>query len=112
MQLAAIKITRLWNVWPNEAEFRSWPLRLAVVVTYVPVMVCALVGAWRFTRRGWPYVLCWLPAAYLTLLHVVFVSSIRYREPALLPLAVLAAGAIIYQPIETSKEAHDSQAHD
>ena len=49
---------------------------------------------WRFTPRGWPYVLAWLPAVYFTLLHVVFIGSIRYREPAMLALAVLAAGVI------------------
>jgi hypothetical protein len=36
--------------------------------------------------------LCCLPAVYLTLLHVVFVSSLRYRDPAMLALLALAAG--------------------
>jgi 4-amino-4-deoxy-L-arabinose transferase-like glycosyltransferase len=95
LQLAAIKFTRMWNVWPNEPQFRSWPVRLAVFVSYVPIMVLACWGAWKFRDRGWPCVLCWLPAVYLTLLHMVFVSSIRYREPAMLPLIVLAAGAAV-----------------
>ena len=38
--------------------------------------------------------LCWLPAVYLTLLHVVFVSSIRYRDPAMLAWLALAGGVI------------------
>lgn len=93
-ELALIKFTRIWNVWPNEPSLRSWPARLAIVSTYVPLLVCSLAGVWRFSRQGWPYVLAWLPAVYLSLLHMVFVSSIRYREPAMLALMVLAAGFI------------------
>ncbi len=94
LELAGIKLVRLWNVWPNENEFRGWPLRLAVLVTYVPVLLAGLYGVWRFTSTGWPYALAWLPAVYLTLLHTIFVSSLRYREPAMLGLIVLAAAAI------------------
>ncbi|HUT88594.1 MAG TPA: glycosyltransferase family 39 protein [Thermoguttaceae bacterium] len=94
-QLMAIKFARLWNFWPNEAAFSAWPIRLAVFMTYVPVMVLAIVGAWATIHRGWPYVLCWLPALYFTALHMVFVSSIRYRQPVMLALMVLAAGAIV-----------------
>jgi 4-amino-4-deoxy-L-arabinose transferase-like glycosyltransferase len=94
VQLAGIKFLRMWNIWPNEPALRSWPLRLAVFVSYVPLLACSLWGVWRFTSRGWPYVLAWLPAVYLTLVHVVFIGSIRYREPAMLALIALAAGAL------------------
>jgi len=93
--LGLVKLSRLWNVWPNEAEFRSWPMRLAVLAPYVPLMALGILGAWKFTSRGWPWLLCWLPAVYFSLLHVVFVSSIRYREPVMLPLMVLAAAALV-----------------
>jgi len=95
LQLAAIKLARMWNLWPNEAVFSAWYVRLAVLFTYVPVMLFAAVGVWKTIHRGWPYVLCWLPAVYFTLLHVVFVSSIRYRQPAMLTLMVLAAGMMV-----------------
>jgi hypothetical protein len=94
-ELAGIKFLRMWNVWPNEPRFSSWPLRLAVFFTYTPLLIFAIIGAWRTIGRGWPYILCWLPAVYLTALHVVFVSSIRYREPAMLALLALAAGAML-----------------
>jgi 4-amino-4-deoxy-L-arabinose transferase-like glycosyltransferase len=91
-ELAAVKLVRLWNLWPNERQFSGWPIRLVVTLGYLPVMGLGLAGAIGTFHRGGPYLLCWLPAAYFTLLHVVFVSSIRYREPAMLALIVLAAG--------------------
>jgi len=93
-QLAAIKFLRMWRIWANEASLSSWPLRLLAMLTYVPVLVLGILGAAKTMRRGWPYWLCWLPAVYFTLLHVVFVSSIRYREPAMLGLMILAAGLV------------------
>ena len=94
IELAGIKFLRMWNLWPNERALAGLPVRLAVAVSYLPILVLGLVGAWKTFGRGWPYVLCWLPAAYLTLLHVIFVSSIRYRGPAMLAIIVLAAGAV------------------
>jgi len=93
-ELAWVKVLRMWNIWPNEASFSSWPLRLGVFFTYVPILIFGIIAALRTARLGWPYLLCWLPAAYFTMLHVVFVSSIRYRQPAMLGLMVLAAGLI------------------
>ena len=94
-ELAWIKFVRIWNMWPNEPSLRNWPLRLTVFATYTPLLCLGLVGIWRFTRGGWPYILAWLPAVYFTLLHLVFVGSLRYREPAMLALTVLAAGALV-----------------
>ncbi|MCX7428191.1 MAG: glycosyltransferase family 39 protein [Planctomycetia bacterium] len=94
LQLAGIKLLRMWNVWPNEASLSMWPVRLAITATYVPVMLLGVLGAVATIRLGWPYVLCWLPAVYFTLLHVIFVSSIRYRQPAMLGIMVLAAGFV------------------
>jgi len=93
-RLAVVKFVRTWNIWPNEAAFRSWSLRLVVALSYAPVMVLAAIGSWRFARRGWPFVLCVAPACYFAALHTVFVGSIRYRQPAMLPLIVLAAGLV------------------
>lgn len=93
LELAGVKFVRMWNVWPNADEGRQGIVRLAYLVSYVPIMAGAMYGLIRFGRRGWEYVLCWLPAVYLTALHVIFVGSIRYREPAMFSLIVLAAGA-------------------
>jgi 4-amino-4-deoxy-L-arabinose transferase-like glycosyltransferase len=94
LRLAAVKFRRMWSPLPNAGEFQSNTLRLILAATYAPVVVLAAIGAGMFVRRGWPYLLCLLPAVYFTCLHVVFVSSIRYRQPAMLPLIVLAAAVL------------------
>lgn len=94
-ELAGIKFLRMWSPLPNAAEFRSTMLRLVLAMTFTPILLLALVGAWRYLRRDWPYLLLVLPAAYFTCLHVIFVSSIRYRQPAMMTLIILAAAALI-----------------
>ncbi len=93
--LAWTKFLRMWNVWPNFSEFRSWPVRLLVLAGYVPLIALAVVGVFAFARRGWPVAVVYLPAVYFTLLHLVFVSSLRYRLPPMLPLLSLSAGAAL-----------------
>ena len=95
LELAGVKVLRMWNVWPNEPRLSgNWLVRWTVFFTYTPLLILAIIGAWRTIGRDWPYALCCLPAVYLTLLHVVFVSSIRYRDPAMLALLPLAAGGM------------------
>ena len=89
--LAGVKFLRMWNIWPNSAEIGSvWTYRL-MTLAYLTLLILSLVGAWKFARLAHPAILCLLPAVYLTGLHVIFVSSIRYRQPAMLVLIVLAA---------------------
>jgi hypothetical protein len=99
LALAGTKFLRMWNVWPNEPGLRSAAIRVVMLVSYPPLLVLGVLGGLRYGRRGWPYVLCLLPAVYLTLLHVIFVSSLRYREPALMPIIVLAGGMLLRPPV-------------
>ena len=101
VQLAFIKLVRIWNVWPNEAAFRAWPVRLLVACTYVPLLLGACYGIYRLHGRGQPLWLCWLPAVYVSLIHAVFVGSLRYREPAMLGLIIVAAAVWSGWPART-----------
>jgi len=94
LRLAAVKVARVWNVWPNDAQFRNPAVRWGMFLTFVPALGLAVWQTWKVRSLGWPIALVWLPAIYVTLLHTVFVSSIRYREPAMLCLLPLAAAAI------------------
>jgi hypothetical protein len=94
-QLAGVKLLRFWNVWPNEPQFRKLVVRAIVFAGYAPLICLAVYGGWRLRQRGWPTALLVLPAVYLSLLHMIFVSSIRYRQGALISLSVLAAAAFV-----------------
>jgi len=93
-ELAGIKFLRIWSPWPNATEFSSTKLRLVLMLSYVPAMILAGIGLWRSYQLGWPIWLLVLPAIYFTALHMIFVSSIRYRQPALVPLLILSAVAV------------------
>lgn len=91
IQLAFIKFIRTWNVVPNFSEMQSPVLRIAVLLGYAPVMITAALGAWKFRSRGDVLLVCLLPAIYFSLLHMIYVGSIRYRQPAMFPIFVLSA---------------------
>jgi 4-amino-4-deoxy-L-arabinose transferase-like glycosyltransferase len=94
LTLATIKAARMWSLWPHARELQGfWP-RLALGLAYPPVMLLAAVACGWAVRQQRDWLLLAAPAVYLTLLHMVFVSSLRYRMPAMLPLMVLAAAAL------------------
>ena len=91
LKLAWVKFLRLWNLWPNEPSFSSPPVRLALLVSFGPVLIFALLGAFLVRRDGFVFWLLWIPAVYLSIIHSIFVGSIRYRIPIMPSLMVLAA---------------------
>lgn len=95
LKLARSKFVRLWNIWPNEATLSDWYAKAAVFCTYSPILVLGLLGVLRSFGRDFPVRLLWIPAVYITALHIVFVSSIRYRAPAMICFAVLAAWVLL-----------------
>ena len=100
LRLAAIKAGRLWNLWPNEPSFSTFAIRLLLMTFALPVFLFAIVGGIRTFRRGFVFWLLWLPALYVTALHLIFVSSLRYRSPILPELIILASfGAFSLFPL-------------
>jgi 4-amino-4-deoxy-L-arabinose transferase-like glycosyltransferase len=95
-ELVFVKLGRMWNIWPNERGLQNPLLSTLVAVGFVPIVLLAGWGLWRFRDEWTLTLLLILPAAYVTALHVVFVSSIRYRQPVLPALIVLAVAAVLW----------------
>tara|TARA_Y100001960_G_scaffold158193_1_gene166311 strand:+ start:349 stop:1674 length:1326 start_codon:yes stop_codon:yes gene_type:complete len=102
LRLAGVKLFRMWNIFPNSKKVGSGTSRLVISIGYLGIMfftLLAVVSLIRTKRQSaigttqapWRTVaLCSSPAVYFTALHMVFVSSIRYRQPAVLVFTVLA----------------------
>lgn len=90
-RLFLVKVWRTWRPWPAANEVNSWSLTLITVAGFIPLMCLSLLGASWYVRRDYAWAVCLWPAVYVTLLHGVFVGSMRYRQPAMIPLIVLAA---------------------
>lgn len=94
LELAGIKLARFWKPWPNAEQFDSPPIAAAVACGFIPLVVLAAWGGWIARKDLWGWVLTAGPILYFTAIHLVFVSSLRYRVPAEYPLAVLAAAGL------------------
>jgi len=95
VRLAAIKFARIWNPLPNEPTLRGGWLGYGCAAVYLAIIIPA---AWALIcRRFAPELWIWLvlPTAYFTALHMIFVGSIRYRQPPMLLLIVIAATAYL-----------------
>lgn len=95
LSLMPVKIGRTWNVWPNWDGASAWKYKAVSLLSYVPVMLLAMVALWVYRREWRTVYLLIIPALYITALHSIFMGSIRYRLPAMGPLLVLAAAGFV-----------------
>ncbi|QDU35942.1 hypothetical protein Mal4_02240 [Maioricimonas rarisocia] len=91
VKLAFNKLARYWKPWPNAEQFRDWRLLLLLTAFFLPMITFSLVGAWQLRHQPWVLFLTGGAILYFSALHMVFVSSLRYRLPAEYPLMVLCA---------------------
>ena len=89
--LAILKFGKTWSLWPDGGESGSPKIRLVLTVGCFATLLLAFVGSLVIFRESlWILAICWLPTLYFTLLHMVFVGSIRYREPGVFLLSAAA----------------------
>jgi hypothetical protein len=90
-ELAAVKFVRYWSPWPNEESFRSRAAVLVGVLVEVPLFALLAAGIWLRRRDAAALVVLAGPVIYFLCLHMIFVSSVRYRIPGLVPALGLSA---------------------
>jgi 4-amino-4-deoxy-L-arabinose transferase-like glycosyltransferase len=93
---AGRKLVRFWNVVPNHESFRQGAYEWAIALSYGPALVLAVVAAWLYRRRWRRLLPIYALIGYFTLVHVVTISSLRYRLPLEPFLIIFAAGALAF----------------
>lgn len=93
VRLAGVKFLRTWSLTPNAEEFRNLWRDLASTVFTGAVLLGAAVGTWRLRHRPRLLLLLWLPVVYFTIVHCVYIGSVRYRVPLMPFVEILAAAA-------------------
>lgn len=92
IRLAARKIARTWSPMPLSDEFGSNRLYVSAALLFcIPLDLLVVWGLWRGTLSRPAKVFLLLPAIYFTASHAITVGSLRYRVPAEVPMAVVAA---------------------
>jgi 4-amino-4-deoxy-L-arabinose transferase-like glycosyltransferase len=108
--LAAVKAWRYWSPWPNADQFASLPVDLAGAAFTLPLYGLVLLGLWGRRRDPRAWALLMGPVLYFGLVHLVFVSSIRYRIPAMVPAFALA-GAGMAGVLESRRAKNNEDAN-
>lgn len=99
LRLAGVKFLRTWSPLPNVTEYRTGPAAVAGAAYTVLLLagtVAAVVRAWGDRRQASAadrrrlLALVALPLLYFTVVHCVYIGSVRYRVP-LMPLMALVA---------------------
>ena len=93
--LGFAKLGRFWSLWPNANQFDDLRLKAPIAIATVSMFVFAGIGAWRVRRDVRLLLLTLGPVVYFSVIHSVFVGSLRYRLPAEYPLLILTAVGVL-----------------
>ena len=103
LQLAWTKFLRTWNPIPNFQGYRQLAIAAVSALFTIAVLLLAVFATVRVRHRLLLWI--WLPVLYFTLLHCIYIGSLRYRVP-LMPLLSIAASAAFAprQAVENRRE--------
>jgi 4-amino-4-deoxy-L-arabinose transferase-like glycosyltransferase len=82
VKMSLVKLTRLWRLWPYAQEYSQWYIVVLSLLSYGMVLLMALGFMVRYSKKYFRNTLPILALfAYITLVHMISIGSIRYRFP-------------------------------
>lgn len=96
LRLAWVKLRRTWSITLHAPGYQGDAFTAIGWLTVAPVYLLALVGIWTLRRRRDALWLLLAAPLYFSVLHSIFVGSVRYRVPVMPFLMILAGIAIAH----------------
>lgn len=87
-RLGLVKFLKTWSPLPVARELGSDTVRWLEAIGYSAIMCFAVIGMWQCRSQIGTWLFA-MPCVYFALLHVFFIGSVRYRQPAVLAICVL-----------------------
>ena len=88
LRLAFVKIARTWSPWLHARGYANVWLNIVLTLWYTPLFILAIIGLCRYPTWSPLFGVLLVPIVYFTLMHAVFIGSVRYRVPVM-PLVVV-----------------------
>ncbi|MFM8263383.1 MAG: hypothetical protein ACKN9S_13980 [Pirellula sp.] len=111
LRLGLIKFRKTWSPVPQARELSNRWVRWWEALSYLLIVVLSVLGLYRLRvdRKRWADGI-WmaLPCVYLAILHMVFVGSVRYRQPGVLVLCGLAGIGLASLWLNKDREGKDA----
>ena len=109
LELAWQKFLRFWRPWPYAPEYRNSFYIVMSLLSYGPVLLLSLAYLALWGRQDLRAILPMLMfTIYLTAVHCVLVSSIRYRLPIEPFLVIFASVALSRGPTLLTKHGRNA----
>jgi hypothetical protein len=91
LALSWTKLARTWSPVLNAADYQSWKIRLIFAGWYIPLYALVILGIYAHRARYGVLIGLLVPTLCVSVTHVFFVGSVRYRLVAIPTLAIIAA---------------------
>jgi len=100
LRLCVVKLARTWSPLMHAEGYSGTGLQAVALASSIPVYILAGCGAFLMRKRPAILLLLASPVVYFSLVHMVFVGSVRYRA-AMMPMMIVLAAVALARFLET-----------
>ena len=102
VEMSAVKFIRFWRLWPYTEHYQQWYIFASSLLSYGVMLALSVGFLVRNTKNHFKKLLpIFVLIAYLTIVHMATIGSIRYRFP-LEPFLIIFASQFLFDLIRNN----------